>query len=66
MFTLVENSTGSEKTVMVGWRGKAGSGRLGGTEGRLPTSQPPSQPRMKEISEVGIDTGKSVECTTQI
>jgi hypothetical protein len=65
MFTLVENSTGSEKTVMVGWRGKAGSGRLGGTGGRLPTSQPPSQPWMKE-SEVGIDTGKSVECTTQI
>jgi hypothetical protein len=47
MFTLVENSTGSEKTVMVGWRGKAGSGRLGGTGGRLPTSQPTSQPRMK-------------------
>ena len=36
LFTLVEYSTGSEKTVMVGWRGKGGRGRWWGTGGRSP------------------------------
>ena len=32
----MEYSTGSEKTVMVGWMGKGGSGKLGGTGGNSP------------------------------
>ena len=36
LFTLVEYSTGSEKTVMVGCRGKGGRGRWWGTGGRSP------------------------------